>query len=143
MHDIRPSRGEEGFRPLDAWHCLGAGRGLRIEASRQALDLLRVKHGVDGEPESPERECFPPAIRFKLGGDGMPADEREEPIAADARPQGDGKEIAKQKIVAGLLGLPLDQIMRRAERARNATARPVTRAPDIACLRMPRPAFAN
>jgi hypothetical protein len=73
---------------------------------------------VDGEPGDPERECFPPAIRFKLGVGGALTDEREEPIAADARPQGDGKEIAKQKIVAGLLGLPLDQIMRRAERAR-------------------------
>jgi hypothetical protein len=73
---------------------------------------------VDGEPGDPERECFPPAIRFKLNGNGVLTDERQEPIAADARPQGDGKEIAKQKVVAGLLGLPLDQIMRRAERAR-------------------------
>lgn len=73
---------------------------------------------VDGEPGDPERECFPPAIRFRLGADGVPTNEREEPIAADVRPQGDGKEIAKQKIVAGLLGLPLDQIMRRAERTR-------------------------
>lgn len=73
---------------------------------------------VDGEPSDPERECFPPAIRFKLGVDGKLTNQREEPIAADARPEGDGKEIAKQKIVAGLLGLPLDQIMRRAERAR-------------------------
>jgi hypothetical protein len=73
---------------------------------------------VDGEPGDPQRECFAPAIRFKLSPDGALTDEREEPIAADARPQGDGKEIAKQKIVAGLLGIPLDQIMRRAERAR-------------------------
>jgi len=73
---------------------------------------------VDGEPGDLACECFPPAIRFKLGADGALTDEREEPIAADARPQGDGKEIAKQKIVAGLLGLALDEIMRRAERAR-------------------------
>src|SRR6185295_1388588 len=50
--------------------------------------------------------------------DGALTDEREEPIAADARPQGDGKEIAKQKLVAGLLGVGLDEIVRRAERAR-------------------------
>jgi hypothetical protein len=73
---------------------------------------------VDGEPGDPERECFPPAIRFKLGADGTLTEEREEPIAADARPQGDGKEIARQKVVAGLLGLGLDEIVRRAERAR-------------------------
>ncbi len=73
---------------------------------------------VGGEPGDPERECFPLAIRFKVGADGALTDAREEPIAADARPQGDGKGFAKQKVVAGLLGLGLDEIMRRAERAR-------------------------
>ena len=73
---------------------------------------------VDGEPGDPMRECFPPALRFKLGANGQISDEHEEPIAADARAQGDGKEIAKQKVVAGLLGLGLDEIVRRAERAR-------------------------
>ena len=78
---------------------------------------------VDGEPGDPERECFPPAVRFKVGADGTLTDEREEPIAADARPQGDGKEIAKLKLVAGLLGIGLDEIVRRAERARRQRLR--------------------
>jgi tetratricopeptide (TPR) repeat protein len=73
---------------------------------------------VDGEPGDPARECFPAALRFKLAPDGALSDEREEPIAADARPQGDGKNLARQKLVAGLLGLGLDEIVRRAERAR-------------------------
>jgi hypothetical protein len=73
---------------------------------------------VDGEPGDPERECFPPALRFKIDARGALTGERESPIAADARPQGDGKEIAKQKVVAGLLGLGLDEVMRRAQRAR-------------------------
>jgi eukaryotic-like serine/threonine-protein kinase len=73
---------------------------------------------VDGEPGDPARDCFPPALRFKVGADGTVTDEREEPIAADARPEGDGKENAKQKVVSGLLGLGLDEIVRRAERAR-------------------------
>ena len=63
---------------------------------------------VDDEPGDPERECFPPALRIKVGPDGQLTDEREEPIAADARPLGDGKEIARQKVVAGLLGVALD-----------------------------------
>jgi tetratricopeptide (TPR) repeat protein len=73
---------------------------------------------VDGKPEDSERECFPAALRFKIGSDGALTKEREEPIAADARPEGDGKEIAKLKVVAGLLGLGLDEVVRRAERAR-------------------------
>jgi hypothetical protein len=73
---------------------------------------------VDGVPQDPQRECFPPALRFRLAPDGALTSEREEPIAADARPEGDGKELAKQKIVAGLLGLALDEMIRRAQRAR-------------------------
>jgi tetratricopeptide (TPR) repeat protein len=73
---------------------------------------------VEGVPGDPARECFPPALRLKVRADGEITDEREEPIAADARAQCDGKEIAKQKVVAGLLGLGLDEIVRRAQRAR-------------------------
>jgi tetratricopeptide (TPR) repeat protein len=73
---------------------------------------------VGGEPGDPAHECFPPSLRYKVETDGHITGEREEPIAADARPQGDGKEIAKQKVVAGLIGLGLDEIVRRAERAR-------------------------
>jgi hypothetical protein len=69
---------------------------------------------VDGA--APEHESYPPALRLKPGY-GEPGN-FEEPIAADARPQGDGKEIAAQKVIAALLGLRLDEIVRRAERAR-------------------------
>jgi hypothetical protein len=88
----------------------------RFKAMGRAATVIPLI--VDGEPGDPQRECFPPAVRFKLGAGGELTDEREEPIAADARRQGDGKEIAKQKVVAGLLGVGLDEIIRRAERAR-------------------------
>jgi eukaryotic-like serine/threonine-protein kinase len=68
---------------------------------------------VDGEPGDPQRECFPPALRFKLGADGALTDEREEPIAADARRSADGKRLALQKVVAGLLGVPFDDVRKR------------------------------
>jgi hypothetical protein len=78
---------------------------------------------VAGEPGASDSDCFPPAVRFKVGPDGLLTDELEEPLAADARPQGDGKEGAKHKVIAGLLGLGLDEIMRRAERARKRHVR--------------------
>jgi tetratricopeptide (TPR) repeat protein len=73
---------------------------------------------VGGKPGDAVGECFPPALCHKVAADGAITDEREEPIAADARPAGDGKEIAKQKVVAALLGVGLDEILRRAEKAR-------------------------
>jgi hypothetical protein len=98
-----------------------------IEEIRRFKALGRGDHIipviVDGEPNDPERECFPPALRLKVGPDGALTDEREEPIAADARPKHDGKDLAKLKVVAGLLGLGLDEIVRRAERARRKRVR--------------------
>lgn len=65
---------------------------------------------VDGEPHAsanPEHafaECFAPALRGDTGF---------EPIAADARPRKDGKDGAKLKLLAGLLGLGLDELRQR------------------------------
>ena len=78
---------------------------------------------VDGNPGDPDSECFPPALRFKVGPDGGLTGERDEPIAADARSSGDGKELAIGKVVAGLLGVGLDEIIRRAERERRRRTR--------------------
>ena len=75
---------------------------------------------VAGEPGDPERECFPNSLRRKVGTDGVVTDEAEEPIAADMREQGDGEELAKLKLIAGLLGIDVDGLRRRedAERRR-------------------------
>lgn len=62
---------------------------------------------VDGEPNAgDERECFPPALRSC------------EPIAADARPDGDGKINAKLKLLAGMLGVNFDVLKQRDARRR-------------------------
>ena len=80
---------------------------------------------VDGAPGDAQRECLPPALRFRIGADGAVTDSREEPIAADARAEGDGKTLALQKTVAALIGVPLDELRRRDEMAwrRRATIR--------------------
>ena len=56
------------------------------------------------------QDCFPPALRqpFDEQGRALPGD--TEPIAADARPQGDGRSLAGLKIIAGLLGVGLDDL---------------------------------
>jgi WD40 repeat protein len=74
---------------------------------------------VDGEPhahQQPDKgllECFPPSLR---SADGV------EPIAADVRPGKDGKPAARLKLIAGLLGVGLDELRRR-ERRRQQLAR--------------------
>jgi len=79
---------------------------------------------VDGEPGAsagnhPARECFPPALRFKLGPDGALSDTPAEPLAADLREQADGRDGARLKILAGLLGVGFDDLKRRDLQTRN------------------------
>ena len=80
---------------------------------------------VDGEPYSSGKEgiehfeCFPPALRFKLGEDGELSDEPAEPIAADARQGKDGKANARVKLLAGILGLGFDDLRQRELQRRN------------------------
>ncbi|WP_026942124.1 toll/interleukin-1 receptor domain-containing protein [Hellea balneolensis] len=74
---------------------------------------------LDGDPfaskteATSETECFPKALRYKISDDGTLSDEREEPLAADFRPQGDGRKLGFIKLVSGLLGMKLDDLVRR------------------------------
>ena len=70
---------------------------------------------VDGEPGSgdPAKQCFPPAA-LAPGSDGVPV----EPLAADARREGDGRERAFLKLVAGLLGIGYDALAQREAQRR-------------------------
>ena len=80
---------------------------------------------VDGEPNASdvagqeEQECFPPALRFRLDSAGNLGQHRTEPIAADAREGKDGKNHAKLKLLAGLLGVGFDALRRREQQRRN------------------------
>lgn len=83
---------------------------------------------VDGEPGASEipgredEECFPPALRFRVDAAGTITDEPAEPVAADARPDGDGRRMAVTKLAAGLIGVSLDALVQRdaARRMRRA-----------------------
>src|SRR4051812_1981921 len=73
---------------------------------------------VDGEPNAsdgsagvPEsQECFHEAMRYRLGENDTISTDRTEPIAADARQGKDGKNNAKLKLLAGLIGVNYDDL---------------------------------
>ncbi len=83
---------------------------------------------VDGEPGSQHAECFPPALNFKMGDDGELTDIPAEPIAADARPHGDGKPNAKLKLIAGMLGVGFDDLKQRDAQRRQRRLMAITAA---------------
>jgi hypothetical protein len=68
-------------------------------------------------PGDGDLECFPPALRFDVEPNSSITTVPAEPVAADAREVADGRELAKLKVVAGLLGVGLDEIRKRAARA--------------------------
>jgi tetratricopeptide (TPR) repeat protein len=78
---------------------------------------------VDGKPGDPERECFPPALKFKVDAKGRIGKKPLELLAADAREEGDGKALALAKVIAGLLDVTSDEVFRRSERERRRKAR--------------------
>jgi dipeptidyl aminopeptidase/acylaminoacyl peptidase len=81
---------------------------------------------VDGEPNASdgkpgfkaEDECFHEAMRYRWSMDGQRSQVRSEPIAADMRQGKDGKENAKLKLLAGLLGVNYDDLKRREQERR-------------------------
>lgn len=89
---------------------------------------------IDGEPGAsfmPGREaeeCFPKSLLFKVDKNLEVTDETEDmPLAADARKNADGKRLAKLKLAAALLGVGLDDLVKREDR-RRAIRRRVTTA---------------
>lgn len=90
----------------------------RIHGEGRVLALI-----CDGEPGDPNYECFPKPLQFLIGPGGELSDVRAEPIAADMRKDADGRRLAKFKLIAGLTGLRLDDLLRResTRRARRLT----------------------
>jgi tetratricopeptide (TPR) repeat protein len=80
---------------------------------------------VDGKPGATEIDsaCFPAALT-DAGVDGI----AREPLAADARADGDGRERAFIKLVAGLLGVSYDVLARRELQRRQRRMLVVTTA---------------
>ena len=74
---------------------------------------------VAGEPFASERqgreeeECLPPALRTHYDRRGRPTKRTAEPLAADLREAGDGRRLGFLKLVAGMTGVGLDDLVQR------------------------------
>ena len=86
----------------------------RLRPTGQVLAAI-----VAGEPFAADlagredEECFPPALKVQYDKRGRATVRRAEPIAADLREGKDGRRVGFLKIVAGMLGVGLDEIVRR------------------------------
>ncbi len=104
-------------------------RFKRLHGEGRVLPVI-----VAGEPFASEEagsealECFPLALRFHLDTDGEVGTVRAEPAAADLRREGDGRRMALLKLLAGMLGCGLDELIRRDTQRRNGQLMAITAA---------------
>ena len=79
---------------------------------------------LEGEPmaedvkNDPEKECLPLAARRRIDPKGEITDQIHEPGAADLREDADGEKDGLLKVIAGLLGIGLDELKQRDMLAR-------------------------
>jgi len=64
-------------------------------------------------PGREDEECFPPALVAKYNRRGKPTGRKTEPLAADLREGKGGRRTGFLKIVAGMLGVGLDDLVQR------------------------------
>jgi tetratricopeptide (TPR) repeat protein len=102
--------------------------GREIEVFRELHPGRPILAAVrDGEPE----DCFPPGL---LGEDANGA--AIEPLAADFRRGRDGEHLGLLKLVAGILGLGLDELVQRDATRRNQRVTAVTAGALLAMVVM-------
>ncbi|MGY4829954.1 TIR domain-containing protein [Sphaerotilaceae bacterium SBD11-9] len=86
----------------------------KLRGERHVLALIaRGEPFASDMPGREAEECFPPALRRALNEQGLPEGEPLEPIAADMRKEGDGPQRAMLKLLAGMVGVSFDDLVRR------------------------------
>lgn len=64
-------------------------------------------------PGREQEECLPRSLRYKYDRRGRATDKRAEPLAADLREAGEARRLGLLKLIAGMLDVGLDDLVRR------------------------------
>ncbi len=108
----------------------------KLTGERRILSVILSGEPFASDHGAADRECFPPALRFRLGDNGMLTTTPAEPLAADFRAAGDGPRRGRLKLVAGLLGIGLDALIERDLQRKMRRVMVVTAASVFAMLGM-------
>jgi tetratricopeptide (TPR) repeat protein len=92
---------------------------------------------VDGEPGSGDKqECFPKALLEPVDPNDAPMEHAGEPIAADLRGGRQDSQHGKMMLIAGLLGVGLDELLQRDHHRRTRRLFAMTTATTLLALIM-------
>ena len=81
-----------------------------------------------------ESECFPRALRYEVIDGQVSEVPAPEPLAADLRKGSDARRDAKLKLLAGLLGVNLDELRQREQARRQRRLALVSVAATLGCI---------
>lgn len=92
---------------------------------------------VDGEPNSGgEQECFPNALRQPIDTNNQPLVPAGEPVASDLRGDRHERRHGKLMLIAGLLGIGLDELLQRDHHRRSRRLFAITMSTTLLALIM-------
>jgi tetratricopeptide (TPR) repeat protein len=133
---------EESLRQSDFLILLCSPDAARSPYVNEEVRLFKELGGADriipviiaGEPGDPTENCFPDALVYEVDETGVLTNKATDPLAADARDVGDGPRRALAKVIAGLLGIPFDEIVRRAEKAQRRRTQIIGAVAAVMCV---------
>lgn len=96
----------------------------------------RILAIVAPDAQGPVPGLMPATLAHAVDAQGRLLERMQEPIAADARKDGDGLRLARLKLVGGLTGLPLDALVQRDAARRQLRARLVATAATAVAIVM-------
>jgi tetratricopeptide (TPR) repeat protein len=85
-------------------------------------------------PGREDEECFPPALVAKYNRRGRPTGRKTEPLAADLREGKGGRRVGFLKVVAGILGVGLDELVQREQLRRQRRLAGITAGSFVGML---------
>ncbi|UTW59326.1 toll/interleukin-1 receptor domain-containing protein [Kordiimonas sp. SCSIO 12603] len=108
----------------------------KLRGEKYVLPLILSGEPWASDTDDKEAECFPPALRYRISPAGTLSHIRTEPIAADIREQSDGRKRGIQKLIAGLLGVGLDQLVERELQRKQRRVMAITSASVLGMIVM-------
>ncbi|MCK0070827.1 toll/interleukin-1 receptor domain-containing protein [Kordiimonas laminariae] len=108
----------------------------KLRGEKYVLPLILSGEPWASDTDDKEVECFPPALRYRISPAGTLSHIRTEPIAADIREQSDGRKRGIQKLIAGLLGVGLDQLVERELQRKQRRVMAITSASILGMIVM-------
>jgi|GEM_PF-666204 len=121
----------EALRASEFLIVLCSPRAAKSKLVNREIIEFKKTHGdgrvlcmiLDGVPfaDDPAEECFPEALLHSFTSDGRRGGLSAEGLAADFRDEGDGKQMGLLKVVAGMIGVGLNDLVRRDQQRRQRT----------------------